>query len=185
MLQPTLVASRGGSIDLVAPEGLRLDGALRGAGGGANAEGGRLALGVSRLRGFNAGAELLPTFPTGPRQILVTGAPTGAAGNGVAEFDPGRVAAGGFDSLTLQADDEILFATDTVLSVRNRLALQAPNLRAADGVGSVSLAANHLALGPRLLGVGRARGRRVGPGPPAGRGRADRSLRPLVAAGLW
>ena len=47
VLQPTLVASRGGSIELVAPEGLRLDGALRGAGGGANAEGGRLALGVT------------------------------------------------------------------------------------------------------------------------------------------
>ncbi len=149
VLQPTLVASRGGSIDLVAPEGLRLDGALRGASGGVNEEGGRLALGVSRLRGFNAGAELLPTFPTGPRQIVVTGAPTGADGNGVAEFDPGRVAGGGFDSLTLQADDEILFATDTVLGVRNRLALETPNLRAGD-IGSVSLAANHLALGPRL-----------------------------------
>ena len=33
----------------------------------------------------------------------------------------------------LQADDEIVFATDTELSVRNRLVLQAPNLRAADG----------------------------------------------------
>ncbi|MEQ1801397.1 MAG: filamentous hemagglutinin family protein [Gammaproteobacteria bacterium] len=149
-VQPTLVASRGGSIDLVAPEGLRLDGALRGTGGAANAEGGRLALGVSRLRGFNAGAELLPTFPTGPRQIRVTGTPTGAGENGVAEFDAGRVAEGGFDSLALQADDEILFATDTPLTVRNRLALEAPILRAAEGVGSVSLAANYLALGPRL-----------------------------------
>ncbi|MBL8200202.1 MAG: filamentous hemagglutinin family protein [Chromatiales bacterium] len=150
VLRPSLVASRGGAIDLVAPEGLRLDGALRGAGGAANAEGGRLSLGVSRLRGFNAGAELLPTFPTGPRQILVTNAPTGAGANGVAEFDPGRVASGGFDSLALQADGEILFVTDTSLAVRNRLALEAPNLRAAAGVGNVALAANYLALGPRL-----------------------------------
>ena len=97
--QPTLVASRGGTIDLLAPEGLQLDGLLRGAGGNATAEGGQLALGVSRLRGFNVGSELLPTFPTGPRQILVTSAPGGNAGNGVAEFDAGRASAGGFDSL--------------------------------------------------------------------------------------
>ncbi len=153
--QPTVVASRGGTIDLLAPEGLTLDGVLRGAGGNPTAEGGRLAVGVSRLRGFNVGSELLPTFPTGPRQIQVTNAPTGhagngEAGNGVAEFGVARVAEGGFDSLTLQADDEILFATDIDLSVRNRLALQAPNLRSADGVNDVRLAANALALGPTL-----------------------------------
>ena len=148
--QPTVVASRGGTIDLLAPEGLRLDGVLRGAGGNSAAEGGRLAVGVSRLRGFNVGSELLPTFPAGPRQIQVTNAPTGEVGNGVAEFDASRVAAGGFDSLTLQADDEILLATDMDLTVRNRLALQAPNLRAADGVSEVRLAANALTLGPTL-----------------------------------
>jgi len=148
--QSTLVASRGGVIDLVAPEGLRLDGDLQGAGGAHTAAGGTLALGVSRLRGFNAGPELLPTFPTGPRQIRVTSAPDGAHENGVAEVDPGRLTDAGFDSLNLQADDEILFATNASLAVRNRLELQAPNLRAAEGVDSVSLAANYLALGPRL-----------------------------------
>ncbi len=148
--QPTLVASRGGLIDLLAPEGLRLGGTLHGAAGAQSAEGGRLALGVSRLRGFDAGAELLPTFPTGPRRIQVGGAASGDAVNGSAVFDPAQLAAGGFDSLLLQADDEILFASDATLSVRNRLELQAANLVAGDGVGSVNLAANYLALGPRL-----------------------------------
>ena len=148
--QPRVVASRGGTINLLAPEGLQLDGVLRGAGGNPIAEGGLLVVGVSRLRGFNVGSELLPTFPTGPRQIQVTTAPTGEVGNGIVEFDASRLASGGFDSLTLQADDEIRFATDIDLAMRNRLALQAPNLRAAAGVNDVRLVANTLALGPTL-----------------------------------
>jgi filamentous hemagglutinin family protein len=152
--RPATVASRGGTIDLLAPEGLTLDGELRGAGGSATAEGGTLRLGVSRLRGFSAAPDLLPTFPTGPRQILLTAGPTsaGVAESGVAALDVGRVGAGGFDSVTLQADDEIRFATDLTLGLRNRLALQAPNLSAADGAGVVSLAANYLSLGPALTG---------------------------------
>ncbi len=147
---PTRVASRGGSIDLVAPEGLRLDGTLRGPGGISTAEGGSLSLGISRLRGFNVANELLASFPAGPRRLEVTSGPTGDSGNGTAVFDTGIVTAGGFDSLVLQADDEILFASDVTLGVRNRLALQAPNLRAAVGVAEVLLSGNSLALGPRL-----------------------------------
>ena len=147
---PTLVASRGGAIDLLAPEGMKLNAAIRGAGGAPSAEGGRLSLGVSRLRGFNVGAELLPTFPAGPRQIRLTSAPTVAALNGVAEFDTERVGAGGFDSLALQADDDIVFASDTVLAVRNGLRLEAPNLLAADAVTTVQLSANYASLGPRI-----------------------------------
>jgi filamentous hemagglutinin len=151
---PRLVGSRGGRVELLAPEGLVVDATLRGAGGAAGVEGGELALGVSRQRGFVVDPELLPTFPATPREIVVGTAV--APANGVGAVDPAAVAAGGFDSLRLQADDAIRFTGATNLAVRNRLVLEAPNLE-APASGAVALAANYVALGPQVRG-GRAAG---------------------------
>ena len=73
------VASRGGEISLLAPEGMTLDGLLRGASGASGGsgaqrpEGGSLAIGVSRLRGWNPGTDpaQIASYPTTPRQIVV------------------------------------------------------------------------------------------------------------------
>lgn len=144
---PTLVASRGGSVDLLAPEGITLDATFRAAGGTEGVEGGRLAVGVSRQRGFVTDPDLAATFPATPREIVV--GPGVAPANGVAAVDPASLATSGFDSVTLQADNAIRFSAPVALAVRNRLALQAPNIQ-GPGAGTVSLTANYVALGPQL-----------------------------------
>jgi filamentous hemagglutinin family protein len=143
----TTVGSRGGRVDLLAPEGIVLDATLSGAGGTAGNAGATLAVGVSRERGFDVEAELLPTFPTTPREIVVGSGV--APGNGIAAIDPSRLAGRGFDSLVLQADDRIRFAAPVELAFRNRLELQAPNIAAPAG-GDVNLVANYVALGPQF-----------------------------------
>ncbi|MBL8226202.1 MAG: filamentous hemagglutinin family protein [Chromatiales bacterium] len=157
----TTVGSRGGRVDLLAPEGIVLDATLRGAGGTASNAGATLALGVSRQRGFDVEAELLPTFPATPREIVMGSGV--APANGVAGLDPSRLAGSGFDGLVLQADDRIRFASPVDLAFRNRLELQAPNI-VAPGTGDVALQANYVALGPQLRG-----------GPPAGAATAGAS----------
>lgn len=159
------VASRGGQLSIVAPEGWALDGQLKGASGangGAGPEGGTLSLALSRRLGFSAPADFIGLFPTGPRQIWLTAEPAPAAGdpNGIARFDLARVAPGGFDNLTLRADndpgtsaapdDAIVFAGDTTFAVANSLRLHAPNIIALPGVSAVDLTANYLALGPTV-----------------------------------
>lgn len=165
------VASAGGTISLVAPESLDLFGTLRGASGAPGAEvrpaGGTLAIGISRQRGFNTNQDLQPTYPTTPRQILVATTPASAEGdpNGTLRLNPGLAAAGGFDSLALQADDKLVFGSDVDLRLVNQLLLQAPNLVMTEEAGLVTLRANYLALGSQLTS---------GPAPSAatdGRGR--------------
>jgi filamentous hemagglutinin family protein len=145
----TTVGSRGGRVDLLAPEGIVLDATLRGSGGTSGNAGATLALGVSRQRGFDVEAELLPGFPATPREIVVGSGV--APANGIAALDPARLSGSGFDSLVLQADDRIRFASPLDLSFRNRLELQAPNI-VAPGSGEVALQANYVALGPQLRG---------------------------------
>ncbi len=160
-----VVASRGGAINLTAPESLVLAGDLRGFSGGngpERPEGGTLSVAISRRAGFTAGTEVPNPFDTSPRQLWITAeaAPGGGDPNGVARFDPAIVARGGFDNLTLRADNEsalsavpddaIFFAEGTTLAVSNALRLQAPNLIAGPGVSAVTLSANYLSLGPAI-----------------------------------
>jgi hypothetical protein len=172
---PRTVASRGGTITLIAPESLTLSGTLRGAAGAgdgqAQPQGGTLAIGISRLRGFSVGSDLAGTFPVTPRQLLLgsEAAAPGDDANGSVRFDPARAVEGGFANLSLQADDQVVFAQNQTLSVPGALSIETPNLVAADAATDVQVSANYLAIGPRL---------RLGPAPQlATGGAAQLSLR--------
>lgn len=172
---PRTVASRGGTIALIAPESITLSGTLRGGAGDgdgqAQPQGGTLEIGISRLRGFSVGSDLAGTFPVAPRQLLLgsEGAVPDADTNGSVRFDPARAVAGGFANLSLQADDQVVFAQGQALSVPGALSIETPNLVVADVATEVQVSANYLAIGPRL---------RLGPAPQlATGGTAQLSLR--------
>lgn len=153
--QRRIVASAGGSIELLAPEGVTIDGELGGyagdAAGGPQPRAGTLSLGLSRLRGFLPTPDVPNPFPSTPRQLLLGGAaPAGGDPTGSARIDPARLLASGFGSLTLQADDRIEFDGNAAFSLADSLSLQAPNITAAADVTGVTLSANYLALGPHL-----------------------------------
>ncbi len=143
------VAGDAGAVVLQAPEGMVLGGALAGhPGAGGTAAGGALTLAVTRKAGFQQPAVPPSPFPGAPRVLVLGAAPGGDAFSGTAAFDPARAVAGGFDRLTLTADDAIRFARDLDLHLRAALALAAPVLQADPGVTRVALAAPYIALGP-------------------------------------
>jgi filamentous hemagglutinin len=165
-VQPTLVNATAGTIDLLAAEGMVLNGELRGAPGeGPGAAAG--ALGVTLDPAGRLKTQLtdnsLPAYPTGLREIVLTSsaANTPAAGtpvpdslNGRVRLDPETVRRGGFDRLTLRSRSanpsdptaaRIRLEGDVELEVARRLVLDAPVLQ-SDG-GRSTLSAAYVAMG--------------------------------------
>lgn len=160
---PVAVSGDAGRIDLLAAEGMVLNGELRGAAGsGEGAAGGTLSINLdASSRGGDSNR--FPLYPTDPREIVLssTGADTPAPGtavpdelNGTARLDPAKVAAGGFDELALrvrtpntfdQTQAAIRLEGNVDLAVARRLTLDAPVL-ISDG-GDARLAAAHVQLG--------------------------------------
>ncbi len=163
-VQPTLVSAAAGAIDLLAAEGMVLNGELRGAAGnGAGAAGG--ALSVTLDPNKRGGSTDFGPYPTGTREIILSstgvsapaiGAAVPAASNGIVRLDPEKVRRGGFDRLSLRslsantADPtaaKIKLEGDVRLDVAQRLVLDAPVLESDDG--HAELAAAYVALGTK------------------------------------
>jgi filamentous hemagglutinin family protein len=146
------IASDAGAISLSAREGILYDGAFAARGGAPSAEGGRLSVSMD--------ASPQAFFPQGPRRVVVSATglfvPAGldpgeavetnpfapdAPINGRAFLAVDRVAAGGFDSVSLRASGAIEFRGDVAMAVRRNLSLDAPSLVGSGGTVSLSAAA--------------------------------------------
>ncbi len=168
-VQPTLVNASAGSINLLAAEGMVLNGELRGApGSGEGAAGGALniALDSTDPGRFSKLPDGLPAdraYLTGTREIILSSTATGtpAAGapvpdslNGSARLDPEKVRRGGFDRLALRSRHasgpiptpaQIKLEGDIQIGVARSLVLDAPVLT-SDG-GQSRLSAAYVAMG--------------------------------------
>ena len=152
-----LIGSAGGSIDIVSPEGARLNGSLRGAAGATDTafqpEGGSLRVATSTnslVSGFSLPEDPNPAFPTNESRILVVDGTDPGVTERTTVFDVAIADEGGFSNLELLSDDVIEFAQDVTLAVQNRLKLSTRNLRAG-GASEVNVDANFIAVGQEFV----------------------------------
>jgi filamentous hemagglutinin family protein len=167
---PITQSSPGGTIALNSSSNLVLDGTLRAASGGAGAAGGTLSVTLRQpfygnsnglVAGGDAVARSTPDLLRVPREIsldaqaqpsalsatLVPGNPNAALPIGTAHLATAQVAAGGFDTLTLTADDAIVLNGNVSLTVGNALNLTTGVIAAGTtGVQQAALAAPNVTL---------------------------------------
>ena len=167
---PTVHASDAGAIGLNAAEGVFIQGDLLGMSDRRHgAQGGSLSVSLqATLRDQPDDASLAKTFPSTPRVIEIGQANRAdALGdwkfgvavpnrlNGRAILSAQGIAAGGFDSLSLKADNEIRFVDDVGLATGNQIVLDAPAIGMAQSTGlatsNVSLNTAYLAMGSTLI----------------------------------
>ncbi len=159
---PTPVNGAAGTVDLLAAEGMVLNGTLRGAPGeGAGAAGGALNITLNE-EGRTAAMPPDNPYLTGSRDIVLTATKslTPEAGkdvpdslNGIVWLDPNTVTAGGFDQVALrpksaspdQTAARIILEGDVRLAPARRLVLNAPVLESYGG--HAELAAAYIRLG--------------------------------------
>lgn len=160
-LTATPVASRGGSIDLSAREGLVLEGVFLAHAGGGAARGGSLSVELYRAAPewtIPAG-HALQSLLNRQRILSLTASPAALSAawqpgddldsaqfNGRASLSTAQVAAGGFADLGLSAQHRVRFEGQVDLSLAGNLLLQAPNFEAV-GDARVGLDAAALRLG--------------------------------------
>ncbi|PBI85527.1 Heme/hemopexin-binding protein precursor [Variovorax boronicumulans] len=167
----TLVASDGGLIALSTYNGLFLDGTLRAAAGGEGAAGGTLALAMEApnypdARNPDARVRSLRELTLAPWQgvsALSAGLRPGQADTalayGSARLGTDRVAAGGFDNLSLLVHGVLGFENGVDLKLGQSLRLTGTSFSLADGTAQgarVSLSAPHVRLAGST-GLGRDR----------------------------
>ncbi len=161
-LAATQVASDGGTVRLAAREGMLLEGDLAAHAGGTQARGGSLDVKIDRL-----GPDWVVIDPANPlrtvlasqRRVVFQDAPTAVTAglspgaaldtnmlNGELRFAARTVAAGGFDNLSVAAEDRIVFENDLSLNLPGRLALYAPNFSTTTAA-QVNLNAASVAIG--------------------------------------
>lgn len=144
------VATHGGSIVIASNNGIYLDGTLRAQAGGANAQGGSLALALEAPNYPRTGTrdEVLALRELRLTQHLPQESADGLEyGHGALAVD--RVQEGGFDALTLYSNGAITFAGDVDLALGRELRLYAGALAQAEGSDSahVTLSSPYLLLG--------------------------------------
>jgi len=152
-MQRTTIASAAGSLAVLAAESASLLGSIEAYGGRGDtgtAAGGTLQLSLSRQLAGVA-TDTTGNYPAAPRTIRLTSAqPTLLADNtGLAVLNPQQLAASGFESLALLADDQIQLEAGVDVSMNRQLVLQSPVL-ALTGSGSSDLRAPYVALGSGL-----------------------------------
>lgn len=138
---PTPVAGNAGSISLDSRDGILLDSTLAAQAGGDGAAAGSLSVKLDR-RSDNFQDTLRDAYPTSTLEIALTqegdAVPTGLhfgnaisnIHNGKAPLSAARIAAGGFDDVTLAAEHRIAFDSNANLAPRRSLTLDAPALLA-------------------------------------------------------
>lgn len=165
------VGSAGGTINLVAAEGLQFDGSLSAtAGAGSNAPGGSLSVTlydpVDKIGTLNPSAPDYPASALAARNLTVsaTSSPIVVAeGSSIPAFLDGQgniaastIDAGGFDNVSLKVRNvgstqagigSATFDSGVTLSPASQLVVDAPQIRAGTGGGGVTLASDYVALG--------------------------------------
>jgi filamentous hemagglutinin family protein len=155
---PTTLAGAGGTIVARSYDGVALDGTMLAAGSGAGAAGGTLIMrldpqDLTSLSG-------LPENYFVPSQIIVTqdAAPVQPI-SGIAPGDPAtpdtlrlgaisqqQITAGGFDTLSLYAQDQIVFQGSVDLTLGRSLTLSTTTIGDAQNAGAVHIAAPYVSL---------------------------------------
>lgn len=163
------IASAGGSISLASNNGLRLDGQLSAAAGGAGAAGGSLA--VALETGLYYKRSLVDELMA-PRELVLAqdaGLPGQALRYGQARLDVARIHAGGFDNLSLLSDGVLAFDGSLALNLGQSLRLYAGSLALSEASAAdarITLQAPHV-----LLAGANHKG-------------SDTALRPTIKGGL-
>lgn len=131
---PVAVASNGGRISLASSHGLRLNGSFSAASGGLGAAGGSLEVALDT--GLYLNASLVDGVKA-PRELTLAqgaaGLESGPLRYGQGRLDVARVAAGGFDSLSLLSDGVVAFDGDIDLQMARSLQLYTGSLVLAQG----------------------------------------------------
>lgn len=131
---PVAVASNGGRISLGSSHGLRLNGSFSAASGGLGAAGGSLEVALDT--GLYLNASLVDGVKA-PRELTLAqgaaGLESGPLRYGQGRLDVARVAAGGFDSLSLLSDGVVAFDGDIDLQMARSLQLYTGSLVLAQG----------------------------------------------------
>jgi filamentous hemagglutinin family protein len=151
------VPSVGGSLVVSAPESISLLGAFdahAGVGNYGNPAAGSLEVDLTRSVNFASDPSLTYEYPTTPRVIeLESSLPANAMpsdpASGLAILGVSQLAASGMDSLTLQAGDEILFATAAPLTLARQIILNAPAIGVSPGINA-SVTTNYAEIGNLL-----------------------------------
>ena len=144
------IGSAGGSLSVVASEGIGLNGSINAFAGIGQAGTGTPAAGSLSLQLTRAVSDpgLLATFPQGPRVIEVAtpGSFSSNPPNGLAEIDAGLIKSSGIDALTLIADNLVEFQASQSIALSRSLVVDAPQIGIV-GSGNVALAAPYVSLG--------------------------------------
>lgn len=131
---PVAVASNGGRISLASSHGLRLNGSFSAASGGRGAAGGSLEVALDT--GLYLNASLVDGVKA-PRELTLAqgaaGLENGPLRYGQGRLDVARIAAGGFDSLSLLSDGVVAFDGDIDLQMARSLQLYTGSLVLAQG----------------------------------------------------
>ena len=147
----SLVGSAGGTIAVRAPESILLAGDMSARAGASDtlaSAGGTLSVQLTRDRGFGAGANR-DSFPTNDRVLQITDGQTivgTRAPNGLGAVDARKIAAGGFDSVTLEGGSRIEIDPTVSLHLARQLSLDSPEVFVR-GDGNVSLSAAYVSFG--------------------------------------
>ncbi len=168
---PVTLFGDGGTISISAREGAFVDAALKAAGGGGSARGGRFELKLDRDNVFNAGVVDAFPYPNVDRRIVVTEDARGVPWNyrpgsdipfslfGTAPVSSAKLRESGADEIALSSDSRIVFSGDVTLSARRSITLDAPVISVASepllflpgstGGGDARVAAPYVAIGNR------------------------------------
>lgn len=126
---PVAVASNGGRISLASSHGLRLNGSFSAASGGRGAAGGSLEVALDT--GLYLNASLVDGVKA-PRELTLAqgaaGLESGPLRYGQGRLDVARIAAGGFDSLSLLSDGVVAFDGGIDLQMARSLQLYTGSL---------------------------------------------------------
>lgn len=153
---PVSVASAGGTIEIKAQGGLQVAGRLAGAGGDASAHGGSLLLGLDS-EGTSTAPVVLTVSAAEPAAVLPAGTSAGqrlAAADGTGVVSTASLARGGFANVRLKSQDTLVLAGagadgsgSLAVKAGASLALDAPNIDAANASLNVQLQAPLVSLG--------------------------------------
>ena len=149
----TLVGSAGGTLRVRAPESILLAGDMSahgGIGSGLASDGGTLSVQLTRERGF--GTLLSGSFPQTDRVLQLTDGQKivgTRALNGTGAVDARKIAAGGFDSVTLEAGNRIEIDGGVGLHLARQLTIDSREVSVSDG-GSAKLSAAYVSFGRTL-----------------------------------
>ena len=168
---PVTLFGDGGTISISAREGAFVDAALKAAGGGGSARGGRFELKLDRDNVFNAGVVDAFPYPNVDRRIVVTEDARGVPWNyrpgsdipfslfGTAPVSSAKLRESGADEIALTSDSRIVFSGDVTLSARRSITLDAPVISVASepflflpgstGGGDARVAAPYVTIGNR------------------------------------